>query len=84
MGLPGDVTFFVQGETIKAHSPILCARSEVFEKELTAGLKESTSKDGWEAMGKEAAAMFDNVFFLFFRPLRYCRYQVDESKQRSI
>lgn len=41
----GDVTFVVQGETMKAHSPILCARSEVFEKELTAGLRESTSKD---------------------------------------
>lgn len=40
-----DVTFVVQGETMKAHSPILCARSEVFEKELTAGLRESTSKE---------------------------------------
>lgn len=41
----GDVTFLVQGENIKAHAAILCARSEVFEKQLTAGLRESTSKE---------------------------------------
>lgn len=44
-GKCSDVTFNVQGEVIKAHSPILCARSEVFEKQLTAGLRESTSKE---------------------------------------
>lgn len=44
-GKCSDVTFLVNGEIIKAHSPILCARSEVFEKQLTTGLRESTSKE---------------------------------------
>jgi len=44
-GKCSDVTFRVQGESIKAHSAILCARSEVFEKQLTAGLRESSSKE---------------------------------------
>ncbi|CAE7026923.1 BPM1, partial [Symbiodinium sp. CCMP2456] len=39
-----DVEFVVQGERIKAHSQVLCARSEVFEKQLTTGMKESVSK----------------------------------------
>jgi speckle-type POZ protein len=40
-----DVTFIVDGQHIKAHSPILCARSEVFDKQLNCGLSESVSKE---------------------------------------
>ena len=36
--------FFVQGEVIHAHSQVLCARSEVFSNQLTAGMQESLSK----------------------------------------
>ncbi|CAE7733865.1 BPM1 [Symbiodinium sp. CCMP2456] len=39
-----DITFMVQDEVIHAHSQILCARSEVFSKQLTAGMQESLSK----------------------------------------
>lgn len=40
-----DVTFRVKGEAIKAHSLILCCRSEVFERQLCGGLQESISKE---------------------------------------
>ena len=43
-GTCSDVRFMVQGEVIQAHSQILCARSEVFSKQLTAGMQESISK----------------------------------------
>jgi speckle-type POZ protein len=44
-GKNSDVTFLIEGESIKAHSQILCARSEFFDKELTCGLRESVSKE---------------------------------------
>jgi len=40
-----DVNFVVQGERVMAHSLILSARSEVFEKELTIGMSESVSRE---------------------------------------
>ncbi|CAE7331339.1 BPM1 [Symbiodinium pilosum] len=43
-GTCSDVQFMIQGEVINAHSPVLCARSEVFEAQLTTGMKESVSK----------------------------------------
>ena len=43
-GKGSDVQFFVQGEVIHAHSQVLCARSEVFSNQLTAGMQESLSK----------------------------------------
>ncbi|CAE7335927.1 BPM1 [Symbiodinium sp. KB8] len=43
-GTCSDVRFMVQGEEIEAHSQILCARSEFFKKQLTAGMQESISK----------------------------------------
>ena len=43
-GTCSDVRFMVQEEVIQAHSQVLCARSEVFSKQLTAGLQESVSK----------------------------------------
>lgn len=42
-GTCSDVQFRVQGETIQAHSQVLCARSEVFRKQLSAGMQESVS-----------------------------------------
>jgi speckle-type POZ protein len=44
-GNNSDVTFLVEGEPIKAHSQILCVRSEFFDKELTCGFRESVSKE---------------------------------------
>eukprot|EP00930_Biecheleria_cincta_P031664 TRINITY_DN21975_c0_g1_i1.p1 TRINITY_DN21975_c0_g1~~TRINITY_DN21975_c0_g1_i1.p1 ORF type:complete len:489 (+),score=75.85 TRINITY_DN21975_c0_g1_i1:94-1560(+) len=44
-GKGSDVTFRVHGELIKAHSPILCARSEVFDKLLHGGMQESLTKE---------------------------------------
>jgi len=44
-GKCSDVTILVDGESIKAHSPILCARSEVFDKLLNGGMRESVSKE---------------------------------------
>lgn len=44
-GKLSDVTFRVKGEAIKAHSLILCCRSEVFERQLCGGLQESISKE---------------------------------------
>ena len=43
-GTCSDVEFVVQGYSIQAHSPVLCARSEVFQKQLTVGMQESMSK----------------------------------------
>ena len=43
-GKCSDVRFMVQDEVIQAHSQILCARSEVFSKQLTTGMHESVSK----------------------------------------
>ncbi|CAE7284530.1 BPM6 [Symbiodinium sp. CCMP2592] len=43
-GTCSDVRFMVQGEEIQAHSQVLCARSEVFSKQLTGGMQESISK----------------------------------------
>eukprot|EP00746_Dinoflagellata_sp_MGD_P000596 gnl/MRDRNA2_/MRDRNA2_101079_c0_seq1.p1 gnl/MRDRNA2_/MRDRNA2_101079_c0~~gnl/MRDRNA2_/MRDRNA2_101079_c0_seq1.p1 ORF type:complete len:500 (+),score=104.35 gnl/MRDRNA2_/MRDRNA2_101079_c0_seq1:78-1577(+) len=40
-----DVTFTVRGEVIKAHSQILCARSEVLQRQFSCGMQESTSKE---------------------------------------
>ena len=42
--LQAQPRFMIQGEVINAHSPVLCARSEVFEAQLTTGMKESVSK----------------------------------------
>lgn len=43
-GICSDVRFMVQDEVIQAHSQVLCARSEVFRSQLTAGMQESISK----------------------------------------
>lgn len=43
--LSGDVTFVVQGESISAHSPILSARSEVFNRQFNHGWQESKTKE---------------------------------------
>ena len=43
-GKCSDVRFMVKDEVIQAHSAILCARSEVFCRQLTAGMQESISK----------------------------------------
>jgi len=40
-----DVKFLVDEETINAHSLILCTRSEVFDKLLNGGMRESASKE---------------------------------------
>jgi len=40
-----DVTFNVKGESIKAHSQVLAARSEVFQRQFFGGLQESVSKE---------------------------------------
>lgn len=40
-----DVTFIVQGERIKAHKLVLCARSEVFDRMFNAGMSESVSRE---------------------------------------
>jgi hypothetical protein len=44
-GEGSDVTFIVEGQKLKAHSQILCARSEFFDRELHSGLRESTTKE---------------------------------------
>ena len=43
-GTCSDVRFIVQGEDVHAHSQVLCARSEVLEKQLTGGMQETASK----------------------------------------
>merc|ERR1712007_3714 len=40
-----DVTFIVDKESIKAHSQILCARSEVFDRQLNSGMREAASRE---------------------------------------
>lgn len=44
-GVGSDVTFQVQGDIITAHSQILCARSEVLQRQFSCGMQESTSKE---------------------------------------
>ena len=41
----GDVTFFVEGERIRAHACVLCARSEVFARELSGSMREATTRE---------------------------------------
>jgi len=40
-----DVRILVDGETIKAHSLILCSRSKVFDRLLNGGMRESETKE---------------------------------------
>lgn len=40
-----DVTFVVQGQRIQAHAPILCSRSEVFDRELSSGMQECVLRE---------------------------------------
>eukprot|EP00746_Dinoflagellata_sp_MGD_P132689 gnl/MRDRNA2_/MRDRNA2_66392_c1_seq1.p1 gnl/MRDRNA2_/MRDRNA2_66392_c1~~gnl/MRDRNA2_/MRDRNA2_66392_c1_seq1.p1 ORF type:complete len:259 (+),score=47.21 gnl/MRDRNA2_/MRDRNA2_66392_c1_seq1:101-778(+) len=40
-----DIAFKVQGETIKAHSQILSAQSEVLQRQFSCGMQESISKE---------------------------------------
>lgn len=40
-----DVIFIVDGSILLAHSPILCARSEVFDRLLNGGMREAASKE---------------------------------------
>jgi len=40
-----DITFKLKGTLIKAHSQVLAARSEVFERQFFGGLQESVSKE---------------------------------------
>lgn len=40
-----DVTFLVKGERIQAHSQLLSAHSEVFERQLHGGMREAASKE---------------------------------------
>ena len=44
-GTCSDVQFRFENEVIPAHSQILCARSQVFQKQLSAGMQESVSKE---------------------------------------
>jgi speckle-type POZ protein len=44
-GTGADVTFVVAGEHIRAHSHILSARSEVFERQLNGYMRESVTKE---------------------------------------
>jgi hypothetical protein len=41
----GDVTFVVQGERLRAHALILCARSEVFSHMLRGSMREAASRE---------------------------------------
>jgi speckle-type POZ protein len=43
-GRHSDITFVVKGEEIKAHSLVLKARSKVFEKELSIGMREAAEQ----------------------------------------
>eukprot|EP00931_Biecheleriopsis_adriatica_P088513 TRINITY_DN62817_c0_g1_i1.p1 TRINITY_DN62817_c0_g1~~TRINITY_DN62817_c0_g1_i1.p1 ORF type:complete len:493 (-),score=88.51 TRINITY_DN62817_c0_g1_i1:158-1636(-) len=40
-----DVTFLIEGEMVKAHSQVLCSRSEVFDKLFNGGMCESVSRE---------------------------------------
>eukprot|EP00928_Gymnodinium_smaydae_P074257 TRINITY_DN57323_c0_g1_i1.p1 TRINITY_DN57323_c0_g1~~TRINITY_DN57323_c0_g1_i1.p1 ORF type:complete len:527 (-),score=129.24 TRINITY_DN57323_c0_g1_i1:154-1734(-) len=44
-GRCSDITFVLSDGSIKAHSQIICARSEVFDKQLHGGMREATSKE---------------------------------------
>lgn len=44
-GLHSDVTFLVEGEVVKAHAALLSIRSEVFEKQLSCGMRESLTRE---------------------------------------
>mmetsp|Transcript_44391 Transcript_44391/g.82555 ORF Transcript_44391/g.82555 Transcript_44391/m.82555 type:complete len:519 (+) Transcript_44391:79-1635(+) len=44
-GENSDITFIVQGQSCKAHSQILSARSEVLDKQLHSGMRESVSRE---------------------------------------
>merc|ERR1711879_707092 len=44
-GQRGDVTFVVDGVRIPAHEAILCARSKVFDRELSCGMRESSCRE---------------------------------------
>ena len=44
VGKCSDVEIVVEHEAFKVHSLILCSRSEVFDKILNGGMRESTSK----------------------------------------
>ena len=44
-GKGSDVRFMVHGQVIHAHSQVLCARSDVFDKQLAGGMKESVTKE---------------------------------------
>lgn len=43
-GVNSDVVFVIQGEEVKAHSVILSAFSEVFQRQFACGMEETTSK----------------------------------------
>ena len=44
-GSGGDVTFLVAGERIRAHANVLCARSDVFARELTGSMREAVRRE---------------------------------------
>eukprot|EP00404_Azadinium_spinosum_P049882 CAMPEP_0180764682 /NCGR_PEP_ID=MMETSP1038_2-20121128/38583_1 /TAXON_ID=632150 /ORGANISM="Azadinium spinosum, Strain 3D9" /LENGTH=494 /DNA_ID=CAMNT_0022799125 /DNA_START=55 /DNA_END=1535 /DNA_ORIENTATION=+ len=44
-GKLSDVSFVVKGQTLKAHSQVLAARCEVFEKQFQSGMRESVSRE---------------------------------------
>eukprot|EP00931_Biecheleriopsis_adriatica_P054733 TRINITY_DN32240_c0_g1_i1.p1 TRINITY_DN32240_c0_g1~~TRINITY_DN32240_c0_g1_i1.p1 ORF type:complete len:534 (-),score=87.60 TRINITY_DN32240_c0_g1_i1:2-1603(-) len=41
----GDVTFVIDGARIPAHEAILCVRSEVFDRELSCGMREAACRE---------------------------------------
>ena len=43
-GACSDVQFAIQGDLLKAHTQVLCARSEVFAAQLTCGMQEASTK----------------------------------------
>eukprot|EP00930_Biecheleria_cincta_P027397 TRINITY_DN19255_c0_g1_i1.p1 TRINITY_DN19255_c0_g1~~TRINITY_DN19255_c0_g1_i1.p1 ORF type:complete len:502 (+),score=109.93 TRINITY_DN19255_c0_g1_i1:26-1507(+) len=57
-----DVTFVVAGELVKAHSPILAARSEVLGRHLGSGMKESVTK---EIVIEDCSAATFRAFLVF-------------------
>eukprot|EP00930_Biecheleria_cincta_P069283 TRINITY_DN57034_c0_g1_i1.p1 TRINITY_DN57034_c0_g1~~TRINITY_DN57034_c0_g1_i1.p1 ORF type:complete len:537 (+),score=90.85 TRINITY_DN57034_c0_g1_i1:113-1723(+) len=59
-----DLTFIVDGQHIKAHSQIVSARSEVFDKELNSGMRESVSKI-IEVHGSDAVCFDQFLRFLY-------------------
>lgn len=71
-GKCSDVTFMVDGQQIKAHSQILCARSEVFDRELNCGLKESVS---WEVVIVDCDAVAFKGFLGFLYTDDFCHIE---------